>query len=107
MTYQRFLSLMYDAMECADYDHFVIECGGSVNDPLRVLPYIWDYAHAQECRTIRAATRLSLIAFSAKYNIPDRTIVSWESSATSSRRTSTAMMDLLAFAALCDMLGEE
>ena len=107
MTYQRFRSLMYDALECADYDQFLAECGGSVDDPLRVLPYIWDYAHAQECRTIRAASGLSLIAFSAKYNIPDRTIVSWESSATSSRRTSAAMMDLLAFAALMDLLGEE
>ena len=107
MTYQRFRSLMYDAMECADYDQFVIECGGSVDDPLRVLPYVWDYAHAQECRTIRAASGLSSIAFSRKYRIPDRTIVSWESSATSSRKASAAMLDLLAFAALSDLLGDE
>lgn len=107
MTYQKFRALILDAQELKTYDEFLAECGGSVNDPLRALPYIWDYAQARECRTIRAATGLSLIAFSAKYNIPDRTIVSWESSATSSRRTSAAMMDLLAFAALCDLLGEE
>ena len=107
MTYQRFRSLMYDALECVDYDQFAVECGGSVDDPLRVLPYIWDYAHSPECRTIRAASGLSLIAFSDKYRIPDRTIVSWESSATSSRRASAAMLDLLAFAALSDLLGDE
>ena len=107
MSYQRFRSLMYDAMECADYDQFLAECGGSVDDPLHVLPFVWAYSHSPECRTIRAASGLSSIAFSRKYRIPDRTIVSWESSATSSRRPAAAMMDLLAFAVICDLLCEE
>lgn len=106
MTYQRFRSLMLDALDCKDYEQFLAECGGSVDDPLNVLPYIWDYAHAPDCRTIRSASGLSLIGFSREYGISDRTLVSWESSAASSRRTTAATLDLLAFAVLCDLLGE-
>lgn len=109
MTYQRFRSLMLDALDCKDYDQYIAECGGSVDDPLCALPYVWNYAHAKECKTIRAVTGLSQADFAREYNIPQRTYESWESSASaaSGRRTTAAMIDLLAFAVLCDLMGED
>lgn len=109
MTYQRFRSLMLDALDCKDYDQYLAECGGSVDDPLCALPYVWNYAHARECKTIRSAAEMSQAAFAREYNIPQRTCESWESSASaaSGRRTTAAMIDLLAFAVLCDLTGDD
>lgn len=107
MTYQRFRSLMYDALECADYDQFVVECGGSVDDPLRVLPYIWRVANAPECRSIRAETGLSQAKFADAYGIAQRSVENWESdSETAGHRAPAATLSMLAFAVLCDLLGE-
>ena len=107
MTYQRFRSLMYDALECADYDQYLAECGGSVDDPLRVLPFVWAYSHSPECRTIRAETGLSQAKFADAYGIAQRSVENWESdSETAGHRAPAATLSMLAFAVLCDLLGE-
>ena len=107
MTYQRFRSLMLDALDCKDYNQYLAECGGSVDDPLRVLPYIWRVANAPECRTIRAETGLSQAKFADAYGIAQRSVENWESdSETAGHRAPAATLSMLAFAVLCDLLGE-
>lgn len=44
---------------------------------------------------IRALTGLTQAAFAEKYNIPKRTIESWESSSESKRRAPEYVLDLL------------
>lgn len=108
MTYQRFRALMLDAQELHTYEEFLIECGGSVDDPLRVLPYIWRYANAPECRTIRAETGLSQAKFAVEYGIARRNIENWESdSKTVGHRAPASTLNMLAFAVLMDLLGED
>lgn len=108
MTYQRFRSLMLDALDCADCDQYLAECGGSVDAPLRVLPYIWRVANAPECRTIRAETGLSQAKFAAAYGIAQRNVENWESdSETAGHRAPAATLSMLAFSVLCDIIGDE
>ena len=104
MRYKIFKSLILDAKEFSDFDQYLAECGGAVDDPINALKFIWDFSHAPEVKTIRAAAGMSQMEFSCEYGIPRRTLECWESQ---TRETTTSALETLAFAVLSDMLDVE
>ena len=113
MTYQDFRRMVADATEHTSLDGYIADVGGSVpltvpDDALtQLLTACWDYGHERTMRTIRRIAGLSQAQFAAAYSVPRRTVENWESgSGTNTRTAPPYVLDMLAYVAVSDLIGE-
>ena len=108
MTYQDFRRILLDASEFEDVEHYIAEVGGSLPETIHdkdVIPLMSDlYAFSREhsARCIREIAGLSQADFSREYKIPKRTLENWETNGQSSRTAPEYVLDMLAYAVICD-----
>lgn len=85
MTKQQFHALRISAMDCADFEQFVAECGGSMPeeyfasgvDITAAMRQIWDLAYDFNYRRLHIIHGQSFASFASAYNIPIRTLEEW------------------------------
>ena len=108
MTYQDFRRLFLAADDCVDLDVYIAEEGGSVPTSIpdaRIIPLltdIWMYHHSPTARCLRDMVGLSQAAFARDYKLPQRTLENWESRGDNARTAPGYVLDLLAYAVICD-----
>lgn len=112
MTKQQFHAQRINALDCADFDHFVAECGSSMpeeyyNDDVDIvsaMKHIWDLAHDFNFRRLHAIYGHSIASFATDYNIPIRTLEDW---CASKRNPPEYVLELLAADVLLNLLRED
>lgn len=102
IPYTDFIRLTLGALDCADFDAFVAEEGGSVplddlDDLMLVMRRIWDYSRSRDIVSIRKQTGLSQSNFAREFGIPLRTLQGWE---LGERTAPQYLTDLIAYVAL-------
>lgn len=108
MTYQDFRRICMDATECADLETYIAEVGGSLPETVRddaIIPLLSDlyaFAHNPTARCLRDMVGLSQAAFARDYKLPQRTLENWESKGDNARTAPGYVLDLLAYAVICD-----
>lgn len=103
----RFYCLLVDATECADFDQYVAEVGGSVplddvEQVLRLLRAAWTMGHdGLTIRKIAETCDISMRRLAMTYGLPYRTVQDW---AAGVRNPPEWQLPLIAYAALSDYL---
>jgi len=107
MKYELFSRLYGEAQEYIDCDMFVGERGwqewmDEYNDKGadvgNILISIWDIS-SKDIKELRTITKLSRAAFSRRYDIPIRTLESWDAG---EREATPYLTRLIAFTIWCD-----
>lgn len=109
ITYTDFRRLLTDASECATFDEFVAECGGSIpltnlGTTLMLLKAIYDIGH--DGLTVRKLCEVCLPSqrqLAIRYGIPVRTVEDW---CAGHRSPAPAMLPLIAYAVVSDYIGD-
>ena len=113
MTYQDYRRICMDATECADLETYIAEVGGSLPETVRddaiipTLTAVYAIANDPNVRTVRTVTGLSQAAFARAYNLPLRSVENWESKGNNARTAPGYVLDLLAYAVICDIAEAE
>lgn len=104
MLYTTFIRLCDEATEHDDCQEFIMTLGWqswmddlNAEEITKELSLVFDIA-ALEFPELRKKLGVSMARMSALYRIPLRTIESWESAATSSRKPAPYIVDLIRFA---------
>lgn len=110
IPYSDFRRLLMDAAECADFDQYVAEVGGSVPlddvpQVLKLLQNLWDMAHdGLTIKSIATTCERSVRSIAVDYGLPTRTVESW---AMGERTPPTWQLPLIAYAVLSDCLPDD
>lgn len=109
IPYSDFRRVLMDAAQCADFDAYVAEVGGSVplddvEDVLCLLRLTWTLGHeGLTIRKIAEVCGLSMRRLAMEYGLPTRTVENW---AAGVRNPPEWQLPLIAYAALSDYLAD-
>ena len=109
MTYQRFLSLLFDVSDCSTLEEYIAECGGAVpadsaEEAIRILTAIWAMSHnGLSIKSIASACELPVRRIAITLDIPLRTVEDWSAGV---RNPSPWQRPLIAYAVLSEYVGE-
>lgn len=109
ITYSDFHRLLTDSTECATFDEFVAECGGSVpltnlGTTLLLLKAIYDIGH--DGLTVRKLCKVCLPSrrqLAMRYGIPIRSVENWAAGLNS---MPAWQLPMLAYAVVSDYIGD-
>jgi hypothetical protein len=115
MTYTKYYELKLDALECADFDTYLAECGGSApaecyidnggaDKVVKLLKIIWDYAHNPTVNYLISLTELSQAKFAQHFHAPQKTVENW------AQKVSPPFpytLDWLAYVVIVEVMEEE
>lgn len=85
MTKHQFHAHRLNALDCKDFETYLLECGGSMPeeyytdgaDITETMRHIWDLAHDFTFRRLHDIHGGSLLAMSQEYGIPLRSVENW------------------------------
>lgn len=82
IAYNEFERLMNDVSECADFEAYAAECGGSVplddvDKTMWLLNAIWELAHDPTIKTLAKIYGAPIRKMAEELHIPQRTIENW------------------------------
>lgn len=103
MTYQDFMRLRMDVSECADFDNYLAEVGGSVPEDVpddKIVDLLSAIYNTKTIKDIRTITGLTQAAFAQTYRLPKRTVEKWECEGST---PPPYVLEMLLFAVITDL----